>query len=210
RKAQVRLDYRLSSANNVTLRYSKYSWVAIDAFRGTFPFARTDWDRPNSTQTVSWTSAIRNNLLNEATYTHSLDQVFINVFTGTDLYKRSRTGISYPYIFPANKEIPDKIPTVTIANFTEIDGGPYPSSSQGPIHTFYDAMTFVKGRHTFKGGAVVEYSGEDDFDQINVQAIPGSTNNQNGRFEFLDNRAGGTGLAISNVAMGLFSNYGEI
>ena len=67
--------------------------------------------------------------------------MFINVFTGTDLYKRSRTGINYPYIFPANKEIPDKIPTITIdANFTEIDGGPYPSSSQGPIHTF-DAAT---------------------------------------------------------------------
>jgi len=210
RKDNIRFDYRLNNTNQLTFRYSKYSWVAIDAFRGTFPYARTDWDRPNSTQTLSWTSTLRSNLINEATYTHSLDQVFINVFTGTELYKRSRTGINYPYIFPANKEIPDKIPTITIANFTEIDGGPYPSSSQGPIHTFSDAATLVKGRHTFKAGAVVEYSGEDDFDQINVQAIPGSTNNQNGRFEFLDNRAGGSGLAVANVAMGLFSNYGEI
>ncbi len=56
----------------------------------------------------------------------------------------------------------------------------------------------------------VEYSGEDDFDQINVSAIPGSTNNQNGRFEFLDGRAGGTGLAMSNMALGLFSNYAEL
>jgi carboxypeptidase family protein len=210
RKDNVRLDYRLNASNQITFRYSKYSWVAIDAFRGTFPYARTDWNRPNSTQTLSWTSTIRSNLINEATYTHSLDQVFINVFTGTDLYKRSRTGINYPYIFPANKEIPDKIPTISIANFTEIDGGPYPSSSQGPIHTFSDAATLVKGRHTFKTGVVFEYSGEDDFDQINVQAIPGSTNNQNGRFEFLDNRAGGTGLAVANAAMGLFSNYAEI
>jgi hypothetical protein len=210
RKDNVRLDYRLNSSNQVTFRYGKYNWVAIDAFRGTFPYARTDWDRPNSTQTVSWTSTIRSSLINEATYTHSLDQVFINVFTGTDLYKRSRTGINYPYIFPANKEIPDKIPTISIANFTEIDGGPYPSSSQGPIHTFSDAATLVKGRHTLKAGVVFEYSGEDDFDQINVQAIPGSTNNQNGRFEFLDNRAGGTGLAVANAAMGLFSNYAEI
>src|SRR5207245_1569928 len=107
----------------------------------------------------------------------------------------------YPYIFPANKEIPDKIPTLSLANFAEIDGGPYPSSSQGPIHTFSDAATLVKGRHTIKGGVVVEYSGEDDFDQINVQAIPGSTNNQNGRFEFLDNRAAGTGLAVANAAI---------
>ena len=56
----------------------------------------------------------------------------------------------------------------------------------------------------------VEYSGEDDFDQINVSAIPGGTNNQNGRFEFLDNRAGGTGVGIANVALGLFSNYAEL
>ena len=28
-----------------------YNWTAIDAFRGTFPFARTDWDRPNKTKT---------------------------------------------------------------------------------------------------------------------------------------------------------------
>ena len=212
RKDNIRFDYRLNSSNQITFRYSKYNWVAIDAFRPAtgFPYARTDWDRPNSTQTLSWTSTIRNNLINEVTYTHSLDQVFINVFTGTDLYKRSRTGINYPYIFPANKEIPDKIPTISIAGFTEIDGGPYPSSSQGPIHTLSDAATLVRGRHTFKAGVVVEYSGEDDFDQINVQAIPGSTNNQNGRFEFLDNRAGGTGLAVANAAIGLFSNYAEI
>ena len=63
------------------------------------------------------------------------------MFRETDLYKRSKYGINYPYIFPENKEIPDKIPTITIDNFTEIDGGPYPSSSQGPIHTFTDATT---------------------------------------------------------------------
>ena len=75
-------------------------------------------------------------------------------------------------------------------NFTEIDGGPYPSSSQGPIHTFSDATTWVKNRHTFKGGVSFEYSGEDDFDQINVQPIPGSTNNQNGRFQFTNSGFG--------------------
>ncbi len=68
-----------------------------------------------------------------------------------------------------------------------MDGGPYPSSSSGPIHTIANTTTWVKGRHTFKAGLQLEYSGEDDFDQINVSAIPGSTNNQNGRFEFLDN-----------------------
>src|SRR4051812_5142759 len=209
RKDNLRFDYRLNANNTFTYRYGKYSWTAVDAFRGTFPFARTDWDRPNTTQTASWMSTLRNNLINEASYTHSLDQVFINVFQ-SDLYKRSSYGITYPYIFPDFKEIPDKIPTITIANFTEIDGGPYPSSSQGPIHTFSDALTWVKNRHTFKGGIVFEYSGEDDFDQINVQPIPGSTNNQNGRFQFTSSASARTGLAVADAAMGLFQNYAEI
>ena len=56
-----------------------------------------------------------------------------------------------------------------------------------------------------------EYSGEDDFDQINVQPIPGSTNNQNGRFEFTQQRdRRGPAPAIADAAMGLFTNYAEI
>jgi len=210
RKDNIRLDYRMNANNTFTFRYGKYNWKAVDPFRGTFPYARTDWDRPNQNQTLSWTSTIRGNLVNEASYTHSLDQVFINVFP-SDLYKRDTYGITYPYIYPEFKEIPEKIPTITIANLTEIDGGPYPSSSQGPIHTFSDAMTWVKNRHTFKGGVVVEYSGEDDFDQINVQPIPGSTNNQNGRFQFTNTTANGhSGVAIADAALGYFTNYAEI
>jgi hypothetical protein len=211
RKDTIRFDFRLDDRNQFTYRYSSQNWVAVDAFRTEFPFARTDWDRPNSTQSVSWTSTLRNNLINEFSYSHSLDEVFINVFTETGLHRRSRTGIDFPYIFPG-KEIEDKIPTFTVGSggFNEVDGGPYPASSQGPIHVVSDTMTWVKGRHTLKGGVIVEYSGEDDFDQINVNAIPGGTNNQNGRFEFLDGRPGGTGVAIANMALGLYSNYAEL
>ena len=174
RKDNIRLDYRLNQNNQFSYRYGKYNWVAVDAFRGDVPYARTDWDRPNTTQTASWTSTLKNNIVNEATYTYALDQVFINVLQ-SDLYKRSTYGITYPYLFPDNKEIADKIPTISIAGFGTIDGGPYPSSSEGPIRTFANTTTWVKNRHTLKGGISFEYSGEDDFDQINVQPIPGST-----------------------------------
>jgi hypothetical protein len=208
RKDNFRIDYRMNPNNSFAYRFGKYSWVAVDAFRGTFPYARTDWSRPNTTQTASWTSTLTPTLINEASYTFSLDEVFINVWRGTDLFQRSKYGINYPYIYPG-KEIEDKIPTLTIAGFSQIDGGPYPAFSRGPIHTFSDTATWVKGRHTFKGGLVLEYSGEDDFDQINVQAIPGSTNNQNGRFEFTNSSAR-TGLGVADAALGLFTNYAEI
>jgi hypothetical protein len=211
RKDTIRFDYRLNDSNQFTYRYSGYSWVAVDPFRGQFPFARTDWDRPNQTQLFNWTSTLRDNLLNELSYSYSLDEVFINVFTETGLHQRSRTGINYPYIFPG-KEIDDKIPTISVGSggFNEIDGGPYPAFSRGPIHALSNTTTWVKGRHSIKGGVIVEYSGEDDFDQINVLAIPGGTNNQNGRFEFQDGRTGGTGVAIANMALGLYSNYAEL
>ncbi len=211
RKDNIRFDYRFNERNNISYRFGRYNWVAVDAFRGDLPFARTDWERPNYTNTASWTSTVTSNLINELTYTYSRDDVFINVFQEGDLYKRSNKGINYPYIFQ-EKEIFDKIPTVSFGSggFREMDGGPYPASSSGPITTVQNTTTWVKGRHTLKAGVQVEYSGEDDFDQINVSAIPGGTNNQNGRFEFLDNRAGGTGVAIANAALGLYSNYAEL
>jgi Carboxypeptidase regulatory-like domain len=208
RKDNIRLDYRLNAKNQVTYRYGKYNWKAIDAFRGTFPLARTQWDRPNTNQTASWTSSLTNKLFNEFSFTYSLDEVFIGIYQGTDSFKRSKYGINYPYIFPDNKAIADRIPTITIDQFTEIDGSPYPSSSRGPIYTFNQAMTYLKGRHTIKGGVLFEYSGEDDFDQINVSAVGDFTNNQNGRFVFRN--AGNTGAGIANAAMGLFSSYAEI
>src|SRR3954471_19460988 len=58
RKDNIRLDYRLNAHNSFAYRYGKYNWVAVDAFRGVFPYARTDWNRPNTTQTASWTSTI--------------------------------------------------------------------------------------------------------------------------------------------------------
>jgi hypothetical protein len=209
RKDTLRLDFVPNSTNQVSFRGSLFNWTSVDAFRGDFPLARTDWDRPNQTAALSWTSTLSSNLINEATVAWSRDQVFIEVFRGTDSFMRSKYGINYPYVFPG-KEIEDKIPSVTIAGFSSIDGGPYPAFSEGPIWTFSDNLTYVRGRHTLKGGVFVEYSGEDDFDQINVSILPGDTNNQNGRFEFTDGRTGGSGLAVANTAMGLFTNYGEI
>ena len=100
RKDNIRFDYRMGDKDQFSYRYGKFNWVAVDAFRGTFPYARTDWDRPNVTQTASWTRAISSTLINEFSFTHSLDEVFINVWQGTDLYQRSKYGINYPYILP--------------------------------------------------------------------------------------------------------------
>ena len=208
RKDTLRIDYLVNQNHQLSFRGSLFNWKSVDAFRGAFPLARTDWNRPNRSAALSLTSALSPSLINELTFGASADLVFINVFEN-GLYQRGQYGINYSYIF-AGKEIEDKIPTVSISNFSTVDGGPYPASSTGPIYTLSNNLTKVTGQHTVKGGVFVEYSGENDFDQINVQPIPGGTNNQNGRFDFTNTRAGGSGLAVSNAALGLFTNYGEV
>jgi hypothetical protein len=196
----LRLDFLPNTSNAISIRGSLFHWTSVDAFRGTFPLARTDWSRPNESVSLSWTSTLSPRFINEANFAFSRDRVYIEVFRDMDVFERSKYGINYPYIFPDSKLIPDKIPTISISGLSEVDGGPYPAFSAGPIWTFSDNITHIRGRHNLKAGVFVEYSGEDDMDQINVQSQPGDTNNQNGRFEFTDGRSGGTGLSIANAA----------
>ena len=127
-------------------------------------------------------------------------------------FDRTTAGINYPYIFPTDKLIPTRIPTANITGLNGLTGGPYPSHSSGPIYTFTDSLTWVKGSHTMKFGFYFERSGENDNDEINVSACPTCTNNQNGQFQFTDTRSGApsTGNAIANAAVGLFDSYSEL
>ena len=71
------------------------------------------------------------------------------------------------------RDLPDKMPTVNINGFTQLDNGPYPSRSGGPIYGISDNLTYVKGNHTLKFGFSFERSGQNDRDQVNVNGIPG-------------------------------------
>jgi carboxypeptidase family protein len=211
RKETVSVDFYPSEKHQIRWRLQLYHFVDVSAFRTNLDRAPQIIDRPNQTTSINWVYTISPTWVNELLVTGSRDQVFIFVDTAGDRYKRSIYGINYPYIFPNNKEIFDKIPTVNFgAVFTDLDGGPYPSSSKGPIYSFSDNITNIRGNHTFKAGFLFERAGENDFDQINVSGVPGGTNNQNGRFEFRNTQAGGTGLDIANAALGIFNSYAEI
>jgi hypothetical protein len=213
RKDTVSIDYNPATTHFLRFRHSNYNYTALDSFRGGFDYAITDWSRPNKTASLGHTWTLSPTMINEALVTASVDRVYIGVDRTGERYLRSRSGINYPYIFPERKEIFDKVPTINIANVGTIDGGPYPSSSTGPIYNLSNNFTWIKNNHTFKFGGLWERSGQNDFDQINVNTVPGGTNNQNGRFDFNDQRPGGapgTGTALSNAALGLFSSYAEI
>lgn len=213
RKDNVAVDFNPSLNHFFKVRWSNLSYTALDTSRTGFDYAITEWSRPNVTASAGYTWTISPTMINEFMASASRDRVVIGVDRTGERYLRSRAGINYPYIFPDKKEIYDKVPTIEIPNVGSIDGGPYPSSSAGPIYQLSNNLTKIVRNHTFKFGGLWERSGQNDFDQINVSGVPGGTNNQNGRFIFNDVRPGGaigTGTGLANAALGLFSTYAEI
>ncbi len=212
RKDTISIDFIPTEKHNFRVRHMNYGFQQTTAFTTGFDLAPTISDRPNKTASVNYIWTISPTMVNEALVSVSLDRVRIDVLRTTGNYARGKYGINFPYIFPDGKEIGDKIPTVNVSNFGSLDGSPYPSKSAGPIYVYSDSITKVAARHTIKVGVSFEYSGQNDLDQINIQGVPGGTNNQNGRFVFTDTRSGAptSSLAMGNVALGLFDTYAEV
>ncbi|MBK5291888.1 MAG: carboxypeptidase regulatory-like domain-containing protein [Acidobacteriia bacterium] len=212
RKDTVSIDFNPADKHQFRFRFQNYNFDDYSPFDGNFDRVPRTFKRPNQTASLNYIWTISPTMVNETLVTGSVDRVKIGVDTSSGRFDRTQYGINYPYLFPAGKEIGNRIPTITIANVSELSGGPYPASSAGPIYVFSNNFTKIQGNHTLKFGVLFERSGQNDFDQINVSGVPGGTNNQNGRFVFSDTRAGAptSGLALANSALGLYDTYAEI
>jgi len=218
RKDTVAVDLNLTEKQRLRFRRVYFTFWEYQPLDGGTNETPKFFDRPNQTNSLDHVWTISPTKVNEVLFSFSLDNVHIPVDQAHFL-DRTTVGLNYPYIFPTGKEIPNRIPTVNMSAFSGLSGGPYPSHSAGPIFDVSDSFSLVKGNHTFKFGGLYEYSGENDNDEINVQACPTCTNNQNGQFLFSDNggkfvRPGytlaSTGVAAANAALGLFDSYSEI
>ena len=214
RKDSVVVDYIPADAHHIRFSLLNYNYNDYEPHFGNFNTNPRIFNRPNQIGVLHWTWTINSHTVNDAFASGAADHVDINIDTSSGLYDRTKYGINYPYLFgAATKVVPNKIPTIQIQNFGTLDGGPYPSRSGGLVYTFGDNLSRVWGNHTLKFGFQWEYAGENNYDQISVDNTrPGTTNNQNGLFNFTDTRAGGpaTKAAVANVALGLFDTYGEI
>jgi hypothetical protein len=212
RKDTLNIDILATDKQHISGRRSNATYFEYQPFDQGSGETGKYFNRPNQSNVVSWVWTISPSMVNEARASFSLDDVYIPVNTSLPGFNRSQFGINYPYLFP-NKDIPGKIPTVNVPNFYGLAGGPYPSHSSGPIWTASDSLTKVWRTHTFKFGYYLEYSGENDGDQINVSTVPGGSNNQNGTFTFTDTRTGlgaTSGVGLANLALGLADSYTEI
>ena len=226
RKDTLAVDINLTDKQRLRLRRVYFSFWEYQPLDGGTNETPKYFDRPNQTNSINHVWAISPTKVNEVLISYSQDIVHIPVNAAGFLDRTKGAvqgagffGLNYPYIFPTGKLIPTRIPTVNMSNFSGLSGGPYPSHSAGPIYDVSDSFTWIKRNHTFKFGGLFEYSGENDNDEINVQACSTCTNNQNGQFLFSNNggnfiRPGymlaSTGAAAANAALGLFDTYSEI
>jgi hypothetical protein len=218
RKDTVAVDINLSENQRLRLRRVYFTFWEYQPLDGGTNETPKYFNRPNQTNSIDYVWTISPTKVNEVLLTASKDNVHIPVDQAHFL-DRTTVGLDYPYIFPTGKEIQNRIPSVNMSAFSGLSGGPYPSHSAGPIINMSDSFTWIKGNHTLKFGGLYEYDGENDNDEINVQACNTCTNNQNGQFLFSDNggkfvRPGNvlasTGVAAANAALGLFDSYSEI
>lgn len=215
RKDTIAIDINVTEKQRLRLRRVYYTFFEFQPLDGGTNETPKFFDRPNQTNSINHVWTISPTKVNEVLITGSEDVVKIPVDSAHFLDRRQGAaqgpglfGTNYSYIFNDGKLLPNRIPTVNMSNFSGLSGGPYPSHSSGPIIDVSDSFTWVKGNHTLKFGGLFEYQGENDNDEINVQACSTCTNNQNGQFQFND--GGATGLAVANAALGLFDRYSEI
>jgi hypothetical protein len=218
-KKTIAVDANLTDNKHLRYRgeyYTFFEYQPLDGGSGETP---KYFNRPNFTNSLDYTWVISPTKVNEALLTLSHDRVLIPI-NQAGFLDRTTVGLDFPYIFPASeKEDPTRISTVNMSEFSGLSGGPYPSHSAGPILDASDNFSWVKGSHTIKFGFLYEWQGENNNDEINVQACNTCTNTQNGQFLFSDNggnfvRPGYTqassGAAVGNAALGLFDSYSEI
>ena len=217
RKDTLSLDWNITENQRVRFRRIYYAWWEYQPLDGNTNETPKYFNRPNYTYSLNHTWALSPTKVNEVLVTYSQDVVRIPIDAAHFLDRTQGAaqgpglyGTNYNYIFPDGKLLSTRIPSVNMTKMSTLNGGPYPSHSAGPIGDLSDSFTWVKGNHTWKFGGLFEYSGENDNDEINVQACSTCTNNQNGQFQFLDSRAGGTGVGAANAALGLFDRYSEI
>lgn len=212
RKDSVVVDFVPTDKHHFRFSMLNYSYNNRNPHSGGFNVSPRIQGRPNQIGVVHWTWTISPSLVNDAFVSGASDHVSNNIDPALNLFDRTMYGINYPYLFgSATKILPNKIPTLQIANFGTLDPGPYPSRSAGIVYDLGDNLTKVWGRHAIRFGGQWEYAGENNFDQISSDSTrPGTTSNQNGLFNFGDKQAITSNAAVANTALGIFNTYGEI
>lgn len=198
RQDMARFDYVASEKHSLYGRYIHDTYNLIDPFPvsglPTVPINRV---RPGNSYQVTHTWTISPRLINEARGTATWHGQRRKV-TG-DTWMRETYGFTFPQIFNGGP-LENGIPKVAIDTFTNFSGPSFILLSPTADFSFSDNVTWIKGDHTLKAGALVIRNRKD----------------QNGQADHAGNvvfaTAGNsftTGYAFADALLGNYRTYSE-
>jgi hypothetical protein len=186
----TRIDHVVNSRHNLFGRFSYKDWDRISPTSHQVSGPRLE-ARPTRNLVISDNLVLRPNLINEARFG----------LTSADI--RPKTTLRGREFIAATglRIISQNPPDITGTTYIDISGYTrFGEAKEEPLttrnHEFSDNVTWIRGRHTFKGGANVKrlhwtsplnFTGADDY----------------GVFRFNNNLPRGTGNAVANMLLGL-------
>ena len=204
----IRIDYQINQKHSIYGRWIHDKNTLIDPYgtfaqTGVLPTTPTQRNRPGQSYLVSETWMIRPNLINQATANASWAAQRIPPYG--NLWQRDVYGFQFNKLFPGAGRYPTGIPHINITGYAPIEGPHFSLLSPSTDIQVGDTLSWVKGNHLVKVGAVVIRDRVD----------------QNGRSEYLGNinytatqgcRTAGFNTscyALADAFMGNFASYQE-
>jgi len=203
REDNVRLDYRFNEKHSIYGRYFHDYYNLIDPY-GTFinsplPTIPSNRLRPGFSYQISYTWLIHPTLINEAKVNATWNGQRIPPVG--DFWKRDTYGFTYPQLFSGGR-YDNGIPNVT---FT---GGQAYANFNGPAASLVspttdiaasDNLTVIRGKHTFKTGALIIRNRKDQ----------NGRSGYTGTLAFNTNGTRTTGNTFADALLGNFRSYNE-
>ena len=198
----IRLDYRFNASHNIYGRYIHDENRLIDPF-GTFitsqlptiPSARS---RPGTSVQVAYTWLITPTLINEAKA--NVSTVSQHIPPASDFWKRETYGFQYQQLFPGGGVYGNSIPDATVNGFSGFAGAARSLVSPTTDIMAGDNVTWVRGSHTLKTGALVY---RNRIDQNGRTTYAGNVNFNTGGNTRTSNNA------FADALLGNFRTYSE-
>jgi len=167
RQENIRADYDLNHSNRIMGRYTQDSWTnpAFNAgYWGdtVYPALNSNWAQPSKSITAHWTSTIRSTLVNDAAFNYSNNRIVITP-GGTDPGLLPKVTAAFPTLYPSSlKHNQLGVASVNFGSYGGTTSLQAPWQNQLDIYAFRDDLSWVKGQHNFKFGALFGFNGKNE------------------------------------------------
>lgn len=210
RQEIIRIDHAFNNTWSINGRYIRDDFFRGDPGGNPFsdPFtignaagtvypdvAAQQTSTPGDNFVVSLKTIVSPTIINEAAFDFARNVIVTN-FVGSGT-RANTPGFTSPELFPSTLQ--GAIPSITFAGATSNLSFVSPQHIENPSYTWRDNLTWVKGTHTFKFGALYSREAKNE----------NAGNALNGSYTFSAANPRGTGNEIADLLLGLPLSYIE-